>query len=302
MISLIAHAGAVPFGYTSEMDDCEVQCFSYDDHNITDCETMSWVNTRASTTGLPPLPDLVTSNTPPASPLRRAHSYHFLFPEKPSAASRARRPPTPSAHAPRDTPPTPSRSTPTLSPSRVGGVGSPAREGERLTAGLKHIQEVRQKVRKDPRFLDRRQHDLPQLTWEVPRYRDVQAAQEGKERGERGDKGDGDEEGEERKRGDETEDGETAQQRAWRLVGRDLRKLGDQFALKHAQRVGAKPDNDGYMSFVVPLTFTRCLSASILCLCGGASSTNSADRVYNGVTLKPGWFAYPSLSTCLSLS
>lgn len=51
MISLIAHAGAVPFGYTSEMDDCEVQCFSYDDHNITDCETMSWVNTRASTTG-----------------------------------------------------------------------------------------------------------------------------------------------------------------------------------------------------------------------------------------------------------
>ncbi|XP_063595678.1 uncharacterized protein LOC134772572 [Penaeus indicus] len=261
MISLIAHAGAVPFGYTSEMDDCEVQCFSYDDHIIA-CETMSWMNSRASTTGLPPLPDLITSNTPPASPLRRAHSYHFLFPEKPSAASRARRPPTPSAYVSRDTPPTPSLSTPTLSPSRVG---SPAREDERLTASLKHIQEVKQKVQKDPGFVDRRQSDLPQLTWEVPRYRDVREAEEGEERGKRGDKGDGDK-GEGRKREDEKDSEETAQQRTWRLVGRDLRKLGDQFALKHAQRVDAKPNNNGYMSSAVPLTFTRCLSASILCL------------------------------------
>ncbi|XP_037794967.1 uncharacterized protein LOC119590369, partial [Penaeus monodon] len=161
--------------------------------------------------------------------------------------------------------PTPSQSTPTLSPSRVGGVGSAAREGDRLTAGLKHIQEVKQRVRKDPGFLDRRQNGLPQLTWEVPRYRNVQEAEEGEERGKRGNKEGGDKE-EGRKREGERDGEETAQQRTWRLVGRDLRKLGDQFALKHAQRVDAKPNNNGYMSFAVPLTFTRCLSASILCL------------------------------------
>ncbi|XP_042880510.1 uncharacterized protein LOC122258564 [Penaeus japonicus] len=265
MISLIVHAGAVPFGYTREMDDCEVQCFSYDDHIIA-CDTMSWMNSRASTTGHPPLPDLVTSNTPPSSPLRRAHSYHFLFPEKPSIASRARMPPTPSAHA-RNTPPPPSQSTPSLPSSRAGGVAS---SGDRLTTGLKHIQEVRQRVRKDPSFLDRRQNGLPQLTWEVPRYRNVSTADEGKKIDQRGcwvDEDDGS--GEERKEeeeGEPREGEETAQQRTWRLIGRDLRKLGDQFAVKHSQSVGAKPNNNGYLNLVVPLTLTRCLSASVLCL------------------------------------
>lgn len=43
MLSLIVCAGAVPFGYTSEMNDCDYQCFGYGDQCVTTAE-MNWRN------------------------------------------------------------------------------------------------------------------------------------------------------------------------------------------------------------------------------------------------------------------
>lgn len=43
MMNLIVCAGAVPFGYTSEMNDCDYQCFGYGDQCVTTAE-MNWRN------------------------------------------------------------------------------------------------------------------------------------------------------------------------------------------------------------------------------------------------------------------
>ncbi|XP_042890460.1 uncharacterized protein LOC122265298 [Penaeus japonicus] len=246
MLSLIVCAGAVPFGYTSEMNDCDYQCFGYGDQCVTTAE-MNWRNLQIPQ-GQAPLPDVILSNTPPPSPLRRAHSYHFLFPEE------AAPPPTRSNKSswvpPRRPPPAP-RDPQQQQPQ----------EGDALRTGLGHIQEVRRTILREERphpHYPHHSHDLPQLSWDVPRLHQASstsslphartyAHEDAPVR-----------------EGGRTE-GLTEQQRRWKHIGQDLRKLADQFTLDHA-KVGTKQNDEAPLSLSVPVAVTRCLTATILCL------------------------------------
>ncbi|XP_063595106.1 uncharacterized protein LOC134772030 [Penaeus indicus] len=244
MMNLIVCAGAVPFGYTSEMNDCDYQCFGYGDQCVTTAE-MNWRNLQIPQAQAP-LPDVILSNTPPPSPLRRAHSYHFLFPEESPAPPAARS--NKSSWAPPRRPP----------PARAQ---EEPQERDALRAGLGHIQEVRRTLlREEPPRAHHAPlpHDLPQLSWAVPRLQQASStsslphartcAHDGGPGGERA-----------------RAEGLTEQERRWKHIGQDLRKLADQFTLDHA-KVGTKQDEEAPLSLSVPVAVTRCLTATILCL------------------------------------
>lgn len=204
---------AVPFGYIQDID--------FDSEGIQ--SDMLWHNLETRR-GLPPLPDVILSNTPPPSPLRRAHSYLSFFPEKPTHAL-----PTPPL-AP------PALDTPPLTPS----------ETHARAASVEHIQEVRRRLQNnhpEPQS----PHTLPQLSWPLPRPQE-EGSQEERE-GNQGAEGE---------RGDD--------ERRWRMVGRDLQKIADEFQLHHG-KVGVKRESEEEtLNLSVPVALTRCLSASILFL------------------------------------
>ncbi|XP_069995075.1 uncharacterized protein [Penaeus vannamei] len=201
--------------------------------------------------GQAPLPDVILSNTPPPSPLRRAHSYHFLFPEEATAAPAARSN-KPSWAPPRRPPPARAQEEPQEEPQ----------ERAALATGLGHIQEVRRTLlREEPPRAHHAPlfpHELPQLSWAVPRLQ--QASSTGSLAHARARAHDGGPGGERARA-----EGASEQQRRWKHIGQDLRKLADQFTLDHA-KVGSKQDEEAPLSLSVPVAVTRCLTATILCL------------------------------------
>ncbi|XP_047494316.1 uncharacterized protein LOC125042605 isoform X2 [Penaeus chinensis] len=222
MMNLIVCAGAVPFGYTSEMNDCDFQCFGYGDQCVTAAE-MNWRNLQIPQAQAP-LPDVIRASPP--SPLRRAHSYHFLFPEDSPAPPPARS--NKSSWSPPRRPPPPARAQ------------EEPQERDALRAGLGHIQEVRRTLlREEPPRAHHAPlpHDLPRLSWAVPRLQQAAStsslphahscAHDGGPGGERA-----------------RAEGLTEQERRWKHIGHDLRKLADQFTLDHAKvrLLGARTD------------------------------------------------------------
>ena len=150
-----------------------------------------------------PLPDVILSNTPPPSPLRRARSCHAFFPEKTEM-----QPPSPL------TPP----ATPGVVSDGDGGV-------QALQTGLSHIQEVRRRLR------DSFSHNplqLPQLSWTLPRHQRPQSS--------RGSAREEANSAPERTLRDEAEEVEQREeQQRWRLVGGELRMVADQFQRNRAK-------------------------------------------------------------------
>ncbi|KAG0721540.1 hypothetical protein GWK47_046265 [Chionoecetes opilio] len=227
MINLL-HAGAVPFGYTSDKIECDFPgCFE-------DCVTTSMsCHYIPDVRGTFPLPDVILSNTPPPSPLRRARSCHTFFPDKTETL-----PPSPL------TPP----ATPGFTADREAGV-------QALQTGLGHIQEVRR------RWRDNSSHNpyhLPQLSWVLPRPPHRMSS--------RGHvKEDADVASETRSLRDEAEGGHKEAQQRWRLIGADLRMVADQFQL-NMSKVSGKPRIEVAAHYVAPAVLGRCLAASLLCL------------------------------------
>ncbi|XP_064114997.1 uncharacterized protein LOC135221110 isoform X2 [Macrobrachium nipponense] len=81
MMSFIANAGAVPLGYVSAMIDSEDQCLACSSEQcclLLQNQSVQWQQHLRNANVFPPLPDLVLSNTPPPSPLRRAASLPFF--------------------------------------------------------------------------------------------------------------------------------------------------------------------------------------------------------------------------------
>ncbi|XP_045587781.1 uncharacterized protein [Procambarus clarkii] len=225
MLNILIH-GAVPFGYTTEMNNMDLF--------VTD--EMYWENLQ-NRRGLPAtLPDVILSNTPPPSPLRRAQSYLSFFPEKSPHAL----PVLPTLDTPPATP-----SDPTVGVARAASVGRLEEGGrdESVKTSLEHIQEVRRRLQSDHPHPP---NTLPQLSWPLPRpHRSPQ------------------------RQGEESslEDGDRAQddEIQYRRVGRELRKIADQFHVSNA-KVSTKEGDQEPASLRVPVALTRCVSASILAL------------------------------------
>lgn len=252
MISLLTW-GAVPLGYTSELDS------EYDWASSELCSVME-MNFQNFRGGHPPLPDVILSNTPPSSPLRRAHSYHFLFPEKSDDQLRPSREayqrtlsflPTPPP-----TPTSPQEGTHDPGGERTQRSRDDDPDIDSARTRLGHIQEIRRRLGGNPAHFQPHQ-SLPQLTWEVPsiqRSRRMTSARV-REGGDNGQRGQGDQEGP-----------ETRDERL-RQIGADLRRIADQFQLDNGKGgVSPKKGDEARVSWAVPVSFTRCLSASLLCL------------------------------------
>lgn len=108
-----------------------------------------------SPTDQPPLPDVILSNTPPPSPLRRTRSCHAFFPDTP--------PPSPLQ------PPTP----PLTQGSPGVGEGATRGEGEHFEQVRRHVEGGEPSLPRSP--------DLPQLSWPLPSPRRPQAPREEEE-------------------------------------------------------------------------------------------------------------------------
>lgn len=158
-----------------------------------------------SPAGTFPLPDVILSNTPPPSPLRRARSCHAFFPEKTQI-----QPPSP------------------LTPPATPGAAFDGDAGvEAAQASLSHIQEVRRRLLGSFSVSPR---NLPQLSWPLPRPHNPPSA-----RGATKEEVSG---APEMRRSLRQElDGEALgeEQQRWRLVGGELRMVADQFQLNRSK-------------------------------------------------------------------
>ncbi|MPC40564.1 hypothetical protein E2C01_034125 [Portunus trituberculatus] len=181
-----------------------------------------------------PLPDVIISNTPPPSPLRRARSCHAFFPEKTETL-----PPSPL--------------TPPATPGAVfdGEAGVQA-----LQTGLGHIQEVRRRLR-DNNSLNPLQ--LPQLSWPLPAHAQPQSN--------RGSVMEEAESAPERRApmNEARGAGSTEEHHHWRLIGGELRMVADQFQ-RNKSKASGKGSSEAAAHTVVPAVLGRCLAASLLCL------------------------------------
>ncbi|KAK3853004.1 hypothetical protein Pcinc_040434 [Petrolisthes cinctipes] len=196
-----------------------------------------------------PLPDVIVSNTPPSSPLRRSHSYLSFHPLEKTTTNT-----TPNPHQVVDVPPINlDQDTPPPTP------GSPPHEEEekevQVQQQLDHIQTLQRSCR----------HNLPQLNWPLPRSQSqanrgpVGAEERVEERQQQHHAGDdehvrktqtqtlrendgGGGEGGQGNSGAagvvEEEEGELERQR-YRTVGRELRRIADQFEEERVQ-IGSK--------------------------------------------------------------
>nr|XP_053631421.1 uncharacterized protein LOC128687882 [Cherax quadricarinatus] len=249
MASVLLRACAMPFGFTSDMIDSD---FTYEGECIFTDE-MNWRTIQRSR-GLAPLPDVILSNTPPPSPLRRAHSYLSFFPEKTihtlstSNLALDTPPPTPTPEACRST------------RTRAASFGNLVNWEENLKVGLKHIREVRRRLHSEhPQHNP--QHSLPQLSWPLPRPHRCPNTPHHRpnipphhpnhfyySQGQ----------------GESTQ-GEREEEDRCRKAGRELRKIADNFQLNSA-KVATKRSNDASFNLAVPTALTKCITASLLCL------------------------------------
>lgn len=228
MISLL-NAGAVPFGYTS--DKIESDFPGYIEDYISTGMSCPYVPDLRGTF---PLPDVIISNTPPPSPLRRARSCHAFFPEKTETL-----PPSP------------------LTPPATPGAACDGEAGvQALQTGLGHIQEVRRRLRDN----SINPLQLPQLSWPLPAHAHPQprrgsATAEAEAAPER------------RAAMSEARGaGSSGQEHHhWRLIGGELRMVADQFQLNKSKTSG-KASSEAAAHTVVPAVLGRCLAASLLCL------------------------------------
>ncbi|CAL4180088.1 unnamed protein product [Meganyctiphanes norvegica] len=233
MINLMFQTLAVPYGYTTE-------CSNMEDNNIEWHQLVCSNNHRNGTSAIhgPMLPDLIL-DTPPPSPLRRAHSYHFIFPEK---SYQTDLPPTPtSSLLPSQyslPPPTPTSLPPT--PSTAGDEDHSV-----PTMSVERIQAVRRQILADPEARVPPLHHLPQLTWDVPLPSHVRSPQPLLQIPQQ----------------------QTEEQRTCRTVGDDLRRIADKFHLDHAmvRRKRSHNSRNG-MDIVIPIALTRCLQVSLVAI------------------------------------
>ncbi|XP_050728726.1 uncharacterized protein LOC127004679 isoform X2 [Eriocheir sinensis] len=229
MLKLFLH-GAVPFGFRAPMDDEDA---GYGDREHVDAgEERSRHLARAGTF---PLPDVILSNTPPPSPLRRARSCHAFFPEKTQI-----QPPSP------------------LTPPATPGAAFDGDAGvEAAQASLSHIQEVRRRLLGSFSVSPR---NLPQLSWPLPRPPNPPSA--------RGATKEEVSAAPEMRRNLRQElDGEVLgeEQQRWRLVGGELRMVADQFQLNRSKASG-KASSEVAAHSAAPAILGRCLAASLICL------------------------------------
>ncbi|CAL4068062.1 unnamed protein product, partial [Meganyctiphanes norvegica] len=184
----------------------------------------------------PMLPDLIL-DTPPPSPLRRAHSYHFTFPEN---SPHTDFPLTPTSSLPSlpsspfSLPPTPSSLPPT--PSTVNN------ELVEPMVSVEHIQAVRRKILADPEDRIPSTH-LPQLTWDVPLPSHIRRSLPQPPIPQQ----------------------ETEEKKTQRAVGDDLRRIADKFHLDHVL-VQWKSFSSNNLDIVLTLFLTRCLQVSIVAI------------------------------------
>ncbi|XP_063859994.1 uncharacterized protein LOC135100727 [Scylla paramamosain] len=136
MIKLL-QAGAVPFGFASDMSDVNSP---YHRRDCLHALQMNWRHDhRPQADGFRLLPDIITSNTPPPSPLPRSHSCLTFFPEKTQ------------------------RQTSLAAPASSSILhGSDVDEEARLS----HVLEVRRHVHSDAPSTSTAH--LPHLTWVLP--------------------------------------------------------------------------------------------------------------------------------------
>ncbi|CAL4124621.1 unnamed protein product [Meganyctiphanes norvegica] len=234
MINLMFQTLAVPYGYTDE-------CLNMEDNNIEWHQVVCNNNHRNETSARhgPMLPDLIL-DTPPPSPLRRAHSYHFIFPEK---STHKELPPTPTSSlppSPHSLPPTPTSLPPTPSTADNEELVVPTMSVERLRA-------VRRQILADPEArIPPGPHHLPQLTWDVPLPSRARSPQQESQLPQQ----------------------ETEEQRTWRTAGGDLRRIADKFHLDHAliRQKNRSHNSSNSMEIVIPITLTRCLQVSLVAI------------------------------------
>ncbi|XP_045130665.1 uncharacterized protein LOC123515843 [Portunus trituberculatus] len=213
MIKLL-QAGAVPFGFTSDMSEGDSP---YPCGECSYALRMNWRHDhRSQADGFRLLPDIITSNTPPPSPLPRSRSCLAFFHEKTHSQT--------SLAAP--------ASSNTLNGSDVDGE-----------ARLSHVLEVRRHLHRDAPSTSTAH--LPHLTWVLPHVPSFSRSLA--------------KDGEEGRRRGRDEDGE--QQRLWRQVGGDLRKMADQFEVssKGSTEIVVPPIS-------LPVVLSRCVAGTLLCL------------------------------------
>ncbi|CAL4068228.1 unnamed protein product [Meganyctiphanes norvegica] len=234
MINLVCQTLAVPFGYTadpSNMEEKDAQWHQF----VCSNNHRSFISVRNG----PMLPDLIL-DTPPPSPLRRAHSYHFTFPEKSTHKDWPHTPTPYLSSSLYSFPPTPTSLPPTPSTAGDEDLSVSPMSVERLQA-------VRRQILADP--IAHRvplPHNLPQLTWDVPlpsRTRSPQQELQIRQQ-------------------------ETEEQRTCRTVGDDLRRVADKFHLDHAmvQRKNRGRNFGKNLDIVIPIALTRCLQVSLVAI------------------------------------
>ncbi|XP_076041389.1 uncharacterized protein LOC143025505 isoform X2 [Oratosquilla oratoria] len=192
---------------------------------------------RFQTQGTLQLPDVITSNTPPASPLHRTPSPYYVFPDKyhshPSEVQ--------SDHVPVEE----MGSHEPVSPSEfVATTENEGEDGQDVHRGVERIQDIRRILTTPGEMVDRSRH---QLCWQVPQPKKSKGSTrtstaplcqacspQSEEAG------------------------------TWKLIGSDLRMIADQFQMTHA-RGRAKWDGLPF-SLAVPLVLSRCVSASLMFL------------------------------------
>ncbi|XP_042862692.1 uncharacterized protein LOC122247471 [Penaeus japonicus] len=221
MISVILQVGAVPFGQAIEMGNSDVRCCGLGNYTSS---TVEWQNLRLGAS----LPEMMLSEAPPPSPLRRAHSHHFLFPCEAEKGGVSPGPVTPTLPQPTASPTPVHTAPPTSSETRPD-------EGASSDCS-KRLQETRAR-------------------FEAFESRD-QASRECHERLHESVQSVGCLQGEARA-AEEREGTKT-----WRRMGSDLRKIADQFHVDHAK---TNTDKSRYC-IILPASFAHGFAASLICL------------------------------------
>ncbi|XP_064115312.1 uncharacterized protein LOC135221511 [Macrobrachium nipponense] len=236
MLELIVNAIAVPFGYTSEFNESEASFFG----DSFPCTSFGmWMQDSRTTSGWSLLPDVVQSNTPPPSPLRRALSSSFVFHEK--ARSQTQDCFRPEAGGDRE------NSTPAqLEISRTQEEDNCSSNGHRVSSSL--LQEANHSLSSNS---DNGCHpDIPELTWKLPRLvrSPPDLCQEALQ-----------------KEVSITQGAvaEVSEYRKLCAVGCDLRKIADQFGVENA-KVNGKREEETELRLTIPEALTKCVTVSIM--------------------------------------
>ncbi|XP_068234549.1 uncharacterized protein [Palaemon carinicauda] len=172
MMGMILQVGAVPMGFTSEVEShCCDQCCDkerrYFFSSTMDCQCLRNES---------PLPDLIPGNTPSSSPNQQGFPLKTFFPMRSSSLQQNLDsfPPTPSPTPLGDKCPKcrnqPGKEAEEHSMPKTSPDWSP----EKVQLKLEHIQSIKQRLEEDVRshfFYQsyiQRQQNLPQLSWGIP--------------------------------------------------------------------------------------------------------------------------------------